>query len=70
MIKYIMGLLRKFYLKQSGIERISPNDWVGRDQISYNVPGEFLAIKIKPNVKIFSIADTNSMDGILDIGIM
>ena len=66
MIKYIMGWLRKFYLKQSGIERISPNDWVGRDQITYN--GEFVAIKIKPNVKIFSIADTNSMDGILDIG--
>ena len=66
MIKFIMGLLRKFYLKQSGLERISPNDWVKRDQISYN--GEFLAIKLSPNVKIFSIADTNSMDGLLDIG--
>ena len=66
MIKFIMGLLRKFYLKQSGLERASPNDWVKRDQISYN--GEFLAIKLSPNVKIFSIADTNSMDGLLDIG--
>ncbi len=68
MIKFIMGLLRKFYLKQSGLERISPNDWIKREDISYNVPGEFLAIRLKPNVKIFSIADTNSMDGLLDIG--
>ena len=68
MIKFIMGLLRKFYLKQSGLERISPNDQIKREDISYNVPGEFLAIRLKPNVKIFSIADTNSMDGLLDIG--
>ncbi len=66
MIKFIMGLLRKFYLKQSGLERISPNDWIKREDIGYN--GEFLTIRLKPNVKIFSIADTNSMDGLLDIG--
>ncbi len=66
MIKLIMGLLRKFYLKQSGLERISPNDWIKREDIGYN--GEFLTIRLKPNVKIFSIADTNSMDGLLDIG--
>ena len=67
-MNFIMDWLRKFYLKRSGLERISPNDWVKREDINYNVPGEFLAIRLKPNVKIFSIADTNSMDGLLDIG--
>lgn len=69
MIKFIVGLLRKFYLKQSGLERISPNDWVKRDQISYDARSNLLTItQLPPNVKIFSIADTNSMDGLLDIG--
>jgi len=63
-----MQWLRKFYLKQSGAERISPNDWVKRDQIDYIAKSNLLTIKLKPNVKIFSIADTNSMDGLLDIG--
>jgi len=64
MIKFIMRLLRGFYLKKSGAERISPNDWIKREQISYD--GGLLTIKLKPNVTIFSIADTNSMDGLLD----
>jgi len=59
-----MKWLRKHYLKQSGLERISPNDWVKRDQISYD--SGLLTIKLEPNVKVFSIADTNSMDGLLD----
>ena len=63
-----MQWLRKFYLKKSGLERISPNDWVSRDQIDYNEKLGLLTIKLEPRVKIFSIADTNSMDGILDIG--
>ena len=63
-----MRLLRKFYLKRSGLERISPNDWVKRDQIDYDEELKLLKIKLEPNVKIFSIADTNSMDGLLDIG--
>jgi len=67
-MKWIMGLLRKFYLKQSGLERISPNDWVGRDQIAYDEKTEILSIKLPPHVKIFSIADTDSMDGLMDIG--
>ena len=61
-----MEWLRKFYLGKSGKERISPNDWVKREQIDYDAG--LLTIKIEPNVKIFSIADTNSMDGLLDIG--
>ena len=63
-----MRLLRGFYLKQSGKERISPNDWVKRGQIDYNEKLSLLTIKLEPRVKIFSIADTDSMDGLMDIG--
>ena len=68
MLDVIMGLLRKFYLKHSGLERISPNDWVNRDQIDYVEESNLLTIDLAPNIKIFSIADTNSMDGLMDIG--
>lgn len=68
MLKLIMRLLRGFYLKKSGLEKISPNDWVKRDQIDYIEKSKLLTIKLEPRVKIFSIADTNSMDGLLDIG--
>ena len=67
-MNFIMQWLRKFYLKQSGLERISPNDWVGYKQIVYDEKTKLLTIKLEPTVKIFSIADTNSMDGLLDIG--
>lgn len=63
-----MRRLRKFYLKTSGQERISPNDWVKRDQISYDENTKLLTVKLKPNVAIFGVADTNSMDGLLDYG--
>lgn len=68
MLKFIMRLLRGFYLKQSGIERISPNDWVDYKQIVYDKRVKFLTIKLEPNVKVFGIADTGSMDGLLDYG--
>ena len=69
MIKPIMRLLRKFYLKQSSLERISPNDWIEGRQIHYDFEHQSLVITgLPPIVKIFSIADTNSMDGLLDIG--
>ncbi len=68
MPNFIMRLLRGFYLKQSGKERISPNDWVKRGQIDYNEKLSLLTIKLEPRVKIFSIADTDSMDGLMDIG--
>jgi len=67
-MSFIMRWLRKFYLEKSGKERISPNDWVKRDQIDYDEDTAELRIILPPNVKIFSIADTNSMDGLLDIG--
>ena len=67
-MNFIMRWLRKFYLEKSGLERISPNDWVKRDQIDYIEKSKLLTIHLEPNVKIFSIADTNSMDGLLDIG--
>ena len=68
MLNFIMQWLRKYYLKKSAQERASPNDWVKREQIDYIEKTKLLTIKIEPNVKIFSIADTNSMDGLLDIG--
>ena len=67
-MNFIMRWLRKYYLERSGLERISPNDWVKRDQIDYIEKSKLLTIKLEPNVKIFSVADTNSMDGLLDIG--
>lgn len=68
MVNFIMKLLRSFYLKQSGLERISPNDWVDYKQIIYDKKTKLLTIKLEPNIKIFSIADTDSMDGLMDIG--
>jgi len=67
-MNFIMRLLRQFYLKKSGLERISPNDWVGYNQIDYNEKLKLLTIKLEPNVKVFGIADTGSMDGLLDYG--
>ena len=67
-MEFIMRWLRKFYLERSGLERFSPNDWVKQDQIDYIEKSKLLTIKLEPNVKIFGIADTNSMDGLLDIG--
>ncbi len=63
-----MRWLRKFYLEKSGLERISPNDWVKRDQIDYIEKSNLLTIKLPPIVKIFGVADTGSMDGLLDYG--
>ena len=68
MIKWLVNILRQFFLQHSGMERISPNDWVKREQIDYIEKSKLLTIKLEPNVKIFSIADTNSMDGLMDIG--
>jgi len=63
-----MRWLRKYYLEKSGLEKISPNDWVKREQIDYIEKLKLLTIKLEPSVKIFDIADTNSMDGLLDYG--
>jgi len=68
MLNFIMRLLRGFYLKTSGAERISPNDWVDYKQIIYDKETKLLTIKLQPNVRIFNIADTGSMDGLLDYG--
>ena len=67
-MNFIMRWLRRFYLKRSGLERISPNDWIKREQINYDESAGLLTIKIPGPVKIFGIADTNSMDGLMDIG--
>lgn len=67
-MNFIMRWLRKFYLKHSGLERISPNDWIKREQFTYDEVAEVLTIRLPKHIKIFSIADTNSMDGLMDIG--
>lgn len=64
MLSFIMRLLRSW----GGRELASPNDWVKQDQINYNAETQLLTIKLKPQVKIFGVADRNSMDGLLDIG--
>lgn len=68
MLNFIMRWLRKFYLKRSGLERVSPNDWVKRDQIKYDENAKCLTIRLEPNVRIFGVADTGSMDGLVDYG--
>jgi len=60
-----MNILRRWYLQTSGAERISPNDWVKPDQISYE--DGFLVVAL-PEVRISGVADTGSMDGTLDYG--
>ena len=67
-MNFIMRWLRKFYLKQSGLERISPNDWIKRDQINYDENAEALTIKLEPKVEIFGVSKTKSMDGLVDYG--
>ena len=67
-MNFIMRFLRGFYLKQSGLERNSPNDWVAYKQIVYDKKTKLLTIKLEPNVEVFGIADTGSMDGLLDYG--
>jgi len=63
-----MRWLRKYYLEKSGLERISPNDWVKQDQIAYDGEAGLLTIKLRPNVAIYGVADTGSMDGLADYG--
>jgi len=41
---------------------------VKRDQIAYDSALKQLTIALEPNIKIFRVADTNSMDGLFDIG--
>ena len=60
-MKTIMRWLRKFYLKQSGLERISPNDWLSYEEVKK-------IETIIPNSKVFGVADTGSMDGLMDFG--
>jgi len=65
----IMGMLRSWYLKEGSLERISPNDWVGYDQILYDETTRTLKIGgLQPQVIVANVADTGSMDGLLDFG--
>ena len=65
----IMRFLRSWYLQESGKERISPNDWIRRDQIKYDPITRTVSIGgLEPEVKVFGVADTGSMDGLVDFG--
>jgi len=65
----IMRMLRDWYLKESGKERISPNDWVLYNQIAYDSQTRTLKVGgLEPEVKVFGVADTGSMDGLMDYG--
>lgn len=65
---FIMRALRKYYLKQNALERISPNDWIKKDQIEYDEDTGDLTITMHPHIVVASIADTGSMDGLMDYG--
>ena len=60
--------LKGLFGKKSGVEQPSPGNWVKREQIEYDAGLKRLCIDLEPNIRIFDIADTNSMDGLLDIG--
>ena len=65
----IMRMLRGWYLKESGKEKISPNDWVRCDQIAYDEQTRTLKVGgLEPEVQVFGIADTGSMDGLMAYG--
>lgn len=67
-MKWLLDLIRGWFLKNSGLERISPNDWIKREDIDYNVDRCELGILIDPEVRMASVTDTNSMDGLIDVG--
>ena len=64
----IMGILRRYYLEQSGKERISPNDWVKIDQFQYSPLYSTLTITGLKEIEVRGVADTGSMDGLVDYG--
>jgi len=67
-MKWLLDLLRPWFLKKSGLERISPNNWIADNDVVYIPKNHLLTIKIKPDVWITDVSDTNSMDGLVDIG--
>jgi len=67
-MKWLLDILRKFYMKQSSLERISPNDWIKDEDITYLEIEGLLTIKLKPKVWVTGVTDTNSMDGLVDYG--
>ena len=67
-MKWLLDILRRFYLKQSGAEKISPNDWLKDSDIIYLDNDGLLTIKLKPKVWVTGVSDTNSMDGLVDYG--
>ena len=67
-MKWLLDLLRPWFLKKSGLERISPNNWIADNDVVYIPKNHLLTIKIKPDVWITDVSNTKSMDGLVDIG--
>ncbi len=65
MLKLLSWLLAILKDKRT-LERPSPRDIVKYNQISWTA--DTLTIKDIPSITIATIADTNSMDGLLDVG--
>jgi len=62
-------LIRQLYLQQSGKERSSPNDWVKPESIKYDAERGVLTIEsLLLGVSICNVANTGSMDGLMDYG--
>ena len=64
-LKLLSWLLATLKDKRT-LERPSPRDIIKYNQISWTV--DTLTIKDIPSITIANIADTNSMDGLFDIG--
>lgn len=62
----MLNFLARLFRSWAGRERLSPNDWVKRDQITYDKTEGVLKVKLPPNVEIFDVANTKSMDGLMD----
>ena len=67
-MKWILDILRRFYLQGNAKERASPNDWIKPEDIIYYETTRTLAIKLSPEVWVTGVSDTNSMDGLIDYG--
>lgn len=67
-MNFIRELLRSLYLSIGSRDKPSPGDWVKRNQISYNKDTGVLSVQFKPSekIKIFNVANTKSMDGLMD----
>ena len=65
---WLSELFRTLYLMTSERDKPSPLDRVKREQITYDKSSGVLRVQFKPgeDIKIFNVANSKSMDGIMD----